>query len=79
MKNKRLEILEKVVKGQLTIEQADKELLLLYSVSNSTINETYKQTPQEDDNHESLIKHFKDESGNDNSYDSPSIGGFSDW
>lgn len=32
MKAKRLQILEKLKKGELTIEQADKELLVLYNV-----------------------------------------------
>ena len=34
MKTKRLEVLQKLKKGELTIEQADKELLVLYNVSN---------------------------------------------
>ena len=33
MKSKQIEILEKVAKGELTVEQADKELLVLYIVS----------------------------------------------
>ena len=33
MKSKQIEILEKVAKGEITVEQADKELLVLYIVS----------------------------------------------
>jgi len=33
MKSKQIEILEKVAKGELTVQQADKELLVLYIVS----------------------------------------------
>ena len=76
MKAKRLEVLEKLKKGELTIEQADNELLVLYNVSSSTCNEIHTQT---DDDYEPIIKHFKDESGYDTSFDSKPMGGFSDW
>ena len=69
MKVKRLEVLDKLKKGELTIEQADKELLVLYNVSSSTCD------------YEPIIKHFRDdnEDSKNTDWDSPPIGGFSDW
>ena len=80
MKAKILEILEKLIKGELTIEQADNELLVLYNVSSSTCDETFTQAAKSDWD-EPVIKHFRDDN-EDSKYtdwDSPPIGGFSDW
>lgn len=82
MKAKRLEVLQKFKKGELTIEQADKELLVLYNVSSSTCDEIFTQAAKTDWD-EPVIKHFRDDNeGNkytDWDWDSPPIGGFSDW
>jgi hypothetical protein len=80
MKTKRLEILKRLKKGELTIEQADKELLVLYNVSSSTRDEIFTQAVK-DSFDEPVIKHFRDynEDCRCNDRDSPTIGGFSDW
>jgi len=76
MKAKRLEVLEKFKKGELTAEQADNELLVLYNVSSSTCYETTHTTKSDWD--EPVIKHFSDESNNDDDWDSPVIRHFRD-
>lgn len=71
MKAKRLEVLQKLKKGEITIKQADKELLVLYNVSSGTCKSDWD---------EPVIKHFRDESGNnDDDWDSPVIKHFRDW
>jgi hypothetical protein len=80
VKTERLKVLERLKKGELTIEQADNELSSLYNVSSSTCDEIFKQSAKSDWD-ELVIKHFKDDS-EDSKYtdwDSPPIGGFSDW
>lgn len=80
MKEQRLKVLERLKKGELTIEQADKELLVLYNVSSSTCDEIFTQAAKSDWD-EPVIKHFRDDNEDSkyNDWDSPPIGGFSDW
>lgn len=48
MKTRRLEVLEKLRKGEITVEQSEKELLVLYNVSDR-IRPTWQEIAEHSD------------------------------